>query len=92
MLYCRGGLEIIELRHGKSVRTLIPKVAEGVFSNICMFTKTDAYVLYYHGGKNTLRVFRYTEALTIRRFLFFCLSAAMIDYWLYACSIIIIFD
>ncbi|CAG0882144.1 unnamed protein product, partial [Cyprideis torosa] len=64
----RGGLEIIELRHGKSVRTLIPKVAEGVFSNICMFTRTDAYVLYYHGGKNTLRVFRTQDGRMISNY------------------------
>ena len=55
----RGGLEVIELKHGKSLRTLIPKTAEGVFSNITMFTKTDEHVLYYHSGKNTLRLFRY---------------------------------
>ena len=55
----RGGLEIIELRHGKAVRTLIPKVAEGVFSNMTSFNRTDEFVLYYHNGRRTLRVFRY---------------------------------
>lgn len=54
----RGGLELLELRHGTSVRTLIPRVAEGVFSVICLFTRTDEYVLYYHGGRKTIRVFR----------------------------------
>lgn len=54
----RGGLELVELRHGTSVRTLIPRVAEGVFSVICLFTRTDEYVLYYHGGRKTIRVFR----------------------------------
>ncbi|XP_031624197.1 uncharacterized protein LOC116341344 [Contarinia nasturtii] len=34
------------------------KVAEGVFTVICMFTEGDEYVLYYHSGKKTLRVFR----------------------------------
>ena len=55
----RGGLELLELRHGTSVRTLIPRVAEGVFSVICLFTRTDEYVLYYHGGRKTIRVFRF---------------------------------
>lgn len=54
----RGGLELVELKKGSTVRTFIPKVAEGVFSVICMFNKTDEYVLYYHSGKKTLRVFR----------------------------------
>lgn len=33
-------------------------MAEGVFTVICMFTEGDEYVLYYHSGKKTLRVFR----------------------------------
>lgn len=33
-------------------------MAEGVFTVICMFTDGDEYVLYYHSGKKTLRVFR----------------------------------
>lgn len=41
-----------------TVKTFIPKVAEGVFTVICMFTEGDEYVLYYHSGKKTLRVFR----------------------------------
>lgn len=54
----RGGLELMELKKGTTVKTFIPKVAEGVFTVICMFNKTDEYVLYYHSGKKTLRVFR----------------------------------
>lgn len=54
----RGGLELLELKKGQTVKTFIPKVAEGVFTIICMFNKTDEYVLYYHSGKKTLRVFR----------------------------------
>jgi hypothetical protein len=52
-------LELLELKRGHSVKTFIPKVAEGVFTVICMFNQTDEYVLYYHSGKKTLRVFRY---------------------------------
>lgn len=54
----RGGLELLELKKGQTVKTFIPKVAEGVFTIICLFNKTDEYVLYYHSGKKTLRVFR----------------------------------
>lgn len=54
----RGGLELLELKKGTTVKTFIPKVAEGVFTVICMFTDNDEYVLYYHSGKKTLRVFR----------------------------------
>ncbi|BES94311.1 NAHypothetical proteinT domain [Nesidiocoris tenuis] len=58
----RGGLELLELKRGASVRTFIPRVAEGVFTVICMFNKTDEYVLYYHSGKKTIRVFRTSDA------------------------------
>lgn len=54
----RGGLELIELRKGTTVKTYIPKVAEGVFTIISMFNRTDEYVLYYHSGRKTIRVFR----------------------------------
>lgn len=56
--YFRGGLELIELKKGTSVKTYIPKVAEGVFTVISMFNRTDEYVLYYHSGRKTIRVFR----------------------------------
>lgn len=49
---------MLELRKGTTVKTFIPKVAEGVFTVICMFTEGDEYVLYYHSGRKTLRVFR----------------------------------
>ncbi|CAH0549743.1 unnamed protein product [Brassicogethes aeneus] len=58
----RGGLELLELKKGNSVKTYIPRVAEGVFTIICLFNKTDEYVLYYHSGKKTLRVFRTEDA------------------------------
>ncbi|XP_069948531.1 NACHT and WD repeat domain-containing protein 2 [Cherax quadricarinatus] len=64
----RGGLELLELRHGTSVRTLIPRVAEGVFSVICLFTRTDEYVLYYHGGRKTIRVFRVADGKMIANY------------------------
>ncbi|KAK1124229.1 hypothetical protein K0M31_006604 [Melipona bicolor] len=54
----RGGLELLELKKGTTVKTYIPKVAEGVFTVISMFNRTDEYVLYYHSGRKTIRVFR----------------------------------
>ena len=60
----RGGLELLELKRGHTVKTFIPKVAEGVFTVICMFNQTDEYVLYYHSGKKTLRVFRQVMLVT----------------------------
>ncbi|XP_014255655.1 NACHT and WD repeat domain-containing protein 2 isoform X2 [Cimex lectularius] len=64
----RGGLELLELKRGASVRTFIPRVAEGVFSVICMFNKTDEYVLYYHSGKKTIRVFRTNDAKMVANY------------------------
>ena len=40
------------------VRTLIGKVAEGVFDVLTFFTPTNQHVVYYHKGKRTIRVFR----------------------------------
>lgn len=64
----RGGLELLELRKGTTVKTFIPKVAEGVFTVVCMFTEGDEYVLYYHSGKKTLRVFRTSNTDMIANF------------------------
>jgi hypothetical protein len=44
----RGGLDLLELKKGNPIKTFIPKVAEGVFTVICMFTDNNEYVLYYH--------------------------------------------
>lgn len=64
----RGGLELLELRKGTTVKTFIPKVAEGVFTVICLFTEGDQYVLYYHSGKKTLRVFRTSDCAMISNY------------------------
>lgn len=58
----------MELKKGTTVKTFIPKVAEGVFTVICMFTASDEYVLYYHSGKKTLRVFRTSDAVMIANY------------------------
>ena len=57
----RGGLDLLDLRHGTIMRTLIPKIAEGIFNVICKFNATNEYVLYYHSGRKTLRVFRTSD-------------------------------
>lgn len=54
----RGGLEILELKHGATVRLLIPRVSEGLVNFITGFTATDEYVYYYHAAKRTIRLFR----------------------------------
>jgi hypothetical protein len=58
----------MELKKGTTVKTFIPKVAEGVFTVICMFTDNNEYVLYYHSGKKTLRVFRTSDAQMIANY------------------------
>ncbi|XP_043496559.1 NACHT and WD repeat domain-containing protein 2 [Polistes fuscatus] len=64
----RGGLELIELKKGTSVKTYIPKVAEGVFTVISMFNRTNEYVLYYHSGRKTIRVFRSSDCEMIANY------------------------
>ena len=61
----RGGLEIFEFRNGKVVRTLIGKVAEGVYDVITFFTPTNKHVIYYNKGKRTIRVFRTADGAQI---------------------------
>ena len=48
-------MDLLDLRTGQVVRTLIPKIAEGIFDVIATFTKTNEYVLYYHSGRKTIR-------------------------------------
>ncbi|XP_050388645.1 NACHT and WD repeat domain-containing protein 2 [Patella vulgata] len=64
----RGGLQLIDTKSGKNVRTLIPRVAEGVFSIDVMFTKNDKHILYYHSGHKTIRVFRISDGKKIATF------------------------
>ena len=65
-------MDIIDLRTGHVVRTLIPKIAEGIFDVIAMFTKTNEYVLYYHSGRKTIRLL---HKLHIHNFNLFNLKA-----------------
>ena len=51
----------MDLKHGTVVRTLIPRVSEGINDVRCQFNETDEYVLYYHSGRKTLRVFRVND-------------------------------
>ncbi|XP_014210635.1 NACHT and WD repeat domain-containing protein 2 [Copidosoma floridanum] len=64
----RGGLELIELKKGTTVKTFIPKVAEGVFTILSVFNRTDEYVLYYHSGRKTIRVFRSSDCEMIANY------------------------
>lgn len=61
-LYASGSsLEVVELRHGSTVRVLLPKVSEGLVSFITGFTASDEYVYYYHSIKRTIRLFRISD-------------------------------
>ncbi|KAI3386911.1 hypothetical protein SNEBB_004259 [Seison nebaliae] len=64
----RGGLEIIDMKNGQTVKQLIGKKAEGVFSVKANFTKTDQHVVYYHSGHRTLRIFRTKDGRFIGNF------------------------
>ena len=61
----RGGLELLEIKTGKIHHTLIPKVAEGVFSVKCLVTRNDQHVIYYHNGHRSIRVFRVSDGRQI---------------------------
>lgn len=61
----RGGLEVLDLKTGMTVHCLIPRIAEGVFSTISLFTGDDNYVVYYHSGRRSIRVFRVIDGKQI---------------------------
>lgn len=64
----RGGLELINLRNGKTTKTLIPKVAEGVFQVTTFFTQSNRHVVYYHSRHRTIRVFRISDGRMIANY------------------------
>ncbi|KAL8615116.1 hypothetical protein ACOMHN_054485 [Nucella lapillus] len=64
----RGGLEILDLKTGKTTKTLIPRVAEGVFSVKVFFTANDKHVVYYHSGHRTIRLFRVKDGKMLANF------------------------
>ena len=63
-----GGMEMIDLRSGKVCKTLIPKVAEGIFDVLAVFNATNEFVLYYHSGRKTIRAFRRKDGKMIANF------------------------
>ena len=58
-------MDILDLRSGNVVKTLIPKVSEGIFDVIAEFNMTDDYVLYYHSGRKTIRAFRRIRMISL---------------------------
>ena len=64
----KGGLDLLDLHKGTVKRELIPKIAEGIFNVICKFNETNEYVLYYHSGRKTLRVFRVSDGAMIANY------------------------
>jgi NACHT domain- and WD repeat-containing protein len=62
----RGGLDLIDIKSGEVALTLIPRVAEGVFSIKAMFTTNNRHVIYYHSGHRTIRVFRVADGHMVR--------------------------
>lgn len=61
----QGGLEVIEIKSGQTVKVLIPPISEGVFAVTAKFNKTNDYVLYYHSGRVTIRLFRLSDGKMI---------------------------
>ncbi|KAL5006957.1 hypothetical protein ScPMuIL_015763 [Solemya velum] len=64
----RGGLQLLDTKSGKTKMTMIPRVAEGVFTIDVMFTQNNQHVVYYHSGHRTIRVFRVKDGKRIANF------------------------
>ena len=63
-----GGMEMLDLRTGRVCKTLIPKIAEGIFDVLAVFNATNEYILYYHSGRKTIRAFRRKDGQMIANF------------------------
>ena len=59
---------MLDLRTGRVCKTLIPKVAEGIFDVLAIFNETNEYILYYHSGRKTIRAFRRKDGKMIANF------------------------
>ncbi|CAD5224899.1 unnamed protein product [Bursaphelenchus okinawaensis] len=57
----KGGLQLIDMKTGQVMKTLIGQVAEGVNDVQARFSDTEDHVLYYHNGLQTLRAFRISD-------------------------------
>ncbi|GMT03651.1 hypothetical protein PENTCL1PPCAC_25825, partial [Pristionchus entomophagus] len=64
----KGGLYIIDMKSGNTLRTLIGAVAEGVNDVITAFTPNSLHVLYYHNGHKTLRCYRVSDGSLVGTF------------------------
>jgi WD40 repeat protein len=64
----RGGLELIDLRYGSTVKVLLPQTSEGVLSVVTSFTATDEYVYYYHSAKKIIRLIRLEDGKVIANY------------------------
>ena len=64
----KGGLDLVDLRKGIVKMQLLPKVSEGIFNVICKFNASNEYVMYYHAGRNTLRLFRMSDWVMIANY------------------------
>ena len=60
-----GGLDLLDLKTGKTVHSLIPRKAEGAFTVQTLFTNNDAHAVYYHSGHRSVRVFRVADGVKI---------------------------
>ncbi|CAB3397348.1 unnamed protein product [Caenorhabditis bovis] len=64
----KGGLFVIDIKTGLTAKTLIGNVTEGVNDVTCSFTPNGQYVVYFHSGHKTLRVFRVLDSQLIGTF------------------------
>ena len=53
-----GGLELIDLKTGKTVRQILGRSNEGMYHANAFFMNNDEHVVYYHGMHQIIRVVR----------------------------------
>ena len=73
----RGGLELLDLKTGLTAKCFIPRVAEGVFNSICLFTGNDRHVVYFHSRHLSLRVFRVADGTQIAEYKVQCVTQGL---------------
>ena len=61
-----GGLDVISLKTGMTIHTLVPRSAEGLHpDNKSDFTPSNDHVYFYHSGKQSIRLFRLSDGCKI---------------------------
>ncbi|RWS28545.1 NACHT and WD repeat domain-containing protein 2-like protein [Leptotrombidium deliense] len=64
----RGGLELVDLQLGTSIKILLRKQSEGVYNVMSGFAGNDAFVYHYHSGRGTIKLIRVEDGCLLANY------------------------